>query len=227
MLTVTGGDRAGVLDGVEALLEGLGLEQIGLGDTGRVVPRAPVPWPSRLRRVERPAIATRGLWAFEPRGHPDFFLWMARNRMNQWTAVDTAWVPLMKKLGFSLTGGGHTIQSEFLSPARYFASHPEWYGLHDGKRSPNLHGDSGDNFCTSNPEARRTLAANLTQSLIDGSLRHVDRLELWMLDTGRWCECDRCRAQGSPTDRLLDVVSDVAAALERARASGALARPVT
>ena len=227
LIVIAGNGRAGVLYGAYALLDQLGTRFPGLGDTGRVEPRAPAVWPRHLSRSETPAIATRGFWAFEPRGNPEFFVWMARNRLNQWTASDTAYVPLMKKLGFQLTGGGHTIQSEFLPPSRYFASHPEWFGLHAGRRSPAIHGESGDNFCTSNREARRELAHNLAHALIDGALKHVDLLELWMLDGGRWCECDSCRAQGPPTDRLLDVTAEVATELEEAESAGGLARPVT
>jgi hypothetical protein len=47
-----------------------------------------------------------------------------------------------------------------------------------------------------------------------------------MLDNGRWCTCDLCRAQGSPADRLLDVAADVAAAVDSARRTGAIARQV-
>lgn len=226
LLIVAGNDRAGTLYGAYALLERLGVRFPGLGDAEATAPAARAAWPERLDVFEEPAFATRGFWAWEPRANRDFILWMARNRMNLWTAADTASVPMTKKLGFQLTGGGHTIQSEFLSPAVYFRSHPEWFGLHGGQRSPAIHGDSGDNFCTSNAVARRTLAEHLVQALASGSLAHVDRLELWMLDQGRWCECDACRAQGSPTDRMLALASDVAEALERARRERRIVREV-
>jgi len=225
VIVIAGDDRAGVLYGAYALLDRLGMRFPGLGEAGRVDPARAARWP-RLALRERPSFATRGFWAWEPRGDREFFLWMARNRMNLWTAADTAYVQLMKQLAIRASGGGHTIQAEFLSPQRYFAAHPEWFGLHDGRRSPTLHAESGDNFCTSNAEARHTLASNLVAALDHGSLRHVDDLELWMLDGGRWCECDACRAQGSPTDRLLDVAADVDAAVDSAWRQGRLGRRV-
>jgi hypothetical protein len=225
-IVIAGPRRTDFLYGAYSLLETLGIHFVGLGDTGTVVPSRARPWPAALALEGGPAFFTRGFWAWEPRGNPEFFLWMARNRLNQWTAADTAYVPLMQKLGFQLTGGGHTIESEFLPPSRYFGRHPEWYGLHGGRRSPAIHGESGDNFCTWNAAARRTLASNVVQALIDGSLAHVDDLQLWMLDGGRWCECDSCRAQGSPTDRWLVVAGEVRGAVDSARAAGRLTRSV-
>jgi hypothetical protein len=226
VIAVAGEDRAGTLHGAYALLERLGMRFYGLGDSGTVAPVAPSPWPEALDEASAPSFAARGFWAWEPRGHRELFLWMARNRLNQWTAADTAHVPLMKKLGFRLTGGGHTIQADFLPPARYFPSHPDWYGLHEGRRSPRIAAESGDNFCTSNAAARRALAENLTRALAEGSLAQVDALQLWMLDGGRWCTCRGCRRQGTPTDRLLELAAEVAARVERSRRSGRLNRPV-
>ena len=234
LITIVGQDRAGVLDGAYDLLEQLGTTFPGHDERDAahpveqhvVQPGAARAWPRRLDRSASPAVPIRGFWAFEPRGNFEFILWMARNRMNQWTSADTALIPWMKRLAIKLTGGGHTIQSDFLSPARYFSSHPEWYGLHGGRRSPDIRGESGDNFCTSNAEARRALAEAIASSLIDGSLRHVDVLEVWPLDMGRWCECDLCAAQGAPTDRWLTVLADVARAVRDARARGALTRAV-
>jgi len=225
-IVITGPRRADFLYGACSLLESLGIHFVGLGDAGTVTPSGARTWPSTLALGGAPAFPTRGFWAWEPRGSPEFFLWMARNRLDLWTAADTAHVPLMKKLGFQLTGGGHTIESEFLPPSRYFARHPEWYGLHAGKRSPAIHGESGDNFCTWNAAARRTLADNIVAALVDGSLAHVDELQLWMLDGGRWCECDSCRAQGGPSDRWIEVAQTVRAAVDAATAAGRLHRSV-
>src|SRR5204863_3913042 len=168
----------------------------------------------------------RGFWAWEPRGNPDFFRWMAANRMNLWTSADTAYVPLLHQLSIRLTGGGHSVQADYLDPHVYFGTHPEWYGLQDGRRSPNITRDSGDNFCTGNPAARRQLGRNVAASLASGALRNADLVEVWMLDQGRWCTCPLCRAQGSPSDRVLAVAADVAAAVDSARRAGAIARPV-
>jgi hypothetical protein len=156
---------------------------------------------------------------------------MARNRMNLWTS-ESREAAFLHKLGIRLTGGGHRVQADDLDPRASvegrsrFAAHPEWYGLIGGTRRGDIAGESGTNFCTSNETARHELARNLVTDLTSGRLRHADVVEVWPLDGGRWCECDRCRAQGTPTDRWLDVVAAVAAEVRAARLDGRLDRTV-
>ena len=112
-------------------------------------------------------------------------------------------------------------------PLTYFDAHPEWYGLHNGKRSDNIpeHG-AGDNYCTSNHDATTELAKNIVQQCIDGEWQHADLLNFWMTDFGRWCECDACQKQGSDTDRLLSITYTVRKALQTAQFEGRLKRNV-
>ncbi|MBI1796812.1 MAG: DUF4838 domain-containing protein [Candidatus Eisenbacteria bacterium] len=231
VVVIAGDHRAGTLYGTYALLEAIGLRFDGLGQTGTVVPRA-ARLPRTLDLDDAPRFRTRGFWTFEPRGDREFFTWMARNRLNLWTA-ETPDPALLEKLCVRLTGGGHRVQADALDPgARMpdgrtrFAAHPEWYGLVHGARRGDIHGESGTNFCTSNAAARRELARHLVADLVNGRSRRVDVLEVWPLDGGAWCECDSCRAQGSPTDRWLDVVGAVSAEVRAARARGELTRDV-
>ena len=109
----------------------------------------------------------------------------------------------------------------------YFEAHPEWYGLYDGKRSDNVRTEFGDNYCTSNLDATHELARNLIQSLIDGKYRYVDFINFWMMDaTYKWCECEKCTQQGTPTDRLFLVIDAVQKELTKACESGTLSRDV-
>lgn len=215
VLSVEGPESPGTLAGCYRLLELLGVRFYDLGDSNAVFPRRPATLAIR-GGCEGAAFATRGFWAWEPRGSTDFFLWMARNRMNLWTAAEPR-AAFLEKLGLRLTAGGHGIQSEFLDPngrspgqtRTRFQLHPEWYGLENGKRTPGISGESGLNFCTSNHAAIAELARGLGESLRTGSMRHADVLELWPLDGGRWCQCDSCQAIGSPQDRWLRVVAEV------------------
>jgi hypothetical protein len=124
------------------------------------------------------------------------------------------------------------VSAEYIADAdgdgklSYFEAHPEWYGLIGGKRSDNIRGEFGHNFCTSNADARRELAENVVRELILGAWREVDVLNFWMLDNAKWCECSECVRQGSYTDRLMVVAGDVLAAIKRARADGRLSREV-
>ncbi len=234
VFVIAGNSRTGTLYGTYAFLETLGLRFYDLGDSGVVVPAPPIHPPKRIDLVEAPRFRTRGFWAFEPRGNRDFFLWMARNRMNLWTAEESD-AAFLHKLGVRLTGGGHRVEADYLDPrappdsttrSSRFATHPEWYGLIGGTRRADITGETGTNFCTSNAGARAAFAHGLVRDVIDGRLRQADVIELWPLDGGRWCECGACSTQGSPTDRWLDVVASVSAELRAARTAGQLRRPI-
>lgn len=108
----------------------------------------------------------------------------------------------------------------------YFEAHPEWYGLRGGKRSDAIHGDGGDNFCTTNEEALTEFMKNAIADLATGRFRDADIINAWTLDAGRWCECENCRAAGTTTDRNLLFVHRYAQAIKRAQAEGVLHRPV-
>jgi len=226
---VCGASRVGTLYGAYALLESLGVRFYGPADAETVLPRDPVALPATLDVVSTPAFEYRGFWAWEPRGNSAFLRWMGRRRMNLWTAAEPG-VPLLRKLGIRLTGGGHTLQYDYLSPhspsgegrRTNFEAHPEWYGLHAGRRSPNLTAESGDNFCTSNPAAVEALARRLVRDLRDGPLRNADLVNVWTLDGGRWCECEACRGLGTVSDRALDLTRRLAAAIADARRRGEL-----
>ena len=234
LFVIAGNSRTGTLYGTYAFLELLGVWFYGLGDTGTVLPASPAPAPRRLRVMDGPRYRTRGFWAFEPRGNRDFLLWMARNRMNLWTA-DEPDPAFLHKLGIRLTAGGHRVQADYLdlrailpggTGRTRFAAHPEWYGLVGDQRRGDIVGESGTNFCTSNADARAAFARGLIADLEVGRLRDATVIQVWPLDGGRWCECDACRAQGSPTDRWLDVVATVSAQLNLVRRAGRLTRPI-
>ena len=108
----------------------------------------------------------------------------------------------------------------------YFEAHPEWYGLHNGRRSSRMTGYGGDNYCTSNKDATKELAKNFVQSLIDGRWRNVDIVNLWMLDGGKWCECNNCRRQGIYTDRLFGVAYAIQKEIRKARRKNRLHRKI-
>ena len=224
LFAIEGASRVGALYGTYRFLEQLGVRFFGLGDTGTVIP-ASAALPRRLDVAEAPGYETRGFWAWEPRADRDFLLWMARNRLNLWTAEERD-PPFLAKLGIRLVAGGHAIQKVCLDPDRYAAAHPEWYGMVDGRRRPEIGPDAGVNFCTSNVEAVRTLAGNLAHEVCAGRWRRADALAVWMLDDGHWCECDACRALGPPSDRLFALLGVIADSLRAARAQGRLQRPL-
>ena len=107
----------------------------------------------------------------------------------------------------------------------YFEAHPEWYPLVKGRRVPGIREERfGTNYCTSNPHATAEFVKNFVQALVDGPLSHADIVRFWTLDAGKWCECEACRAQGTPTDRYLHLVHAFCREIDKARAEGRLHR---
>ncbi len=223
-LLIIGSDRVGVLYGVYSLLEMWGMRWYAPGDLGEVVHgSANLQFPEQTI-VEEPKFLTRGFLAWENRGNREFYLWMARNRMNMWTIADTDRAT-EKQLGLRLDAGLHWVFERYLNPDTYMQAHPEWYGLVDGKRQGFKH-EFGVNFCTSNAEAVAEFTRNVVKDLSTGDWRDTDLLELWALDVGKWCECDNCKRLGTPTDRLLMLVMHVRDALEVARRQGLIHHPI-
>ena len=113
---IEGADRVGVLYGVYAYLEELGIGFYGLGEQGTVYPKRKVNFPIGLKLTEKPHYLTRGFFTKgDWNDNDEFFLWMARNRLNFWTA-DQSQYRFLKKLGIKLTAGTHDIQELFLNP---------------------------------------------------------------------------------------------------------------
>ena len=124
------------------------------------------------------------------------------------------------------SGNEHTGDANGDGKLTYFEAHPEWYGLRNDKRSDQMAGYGGDNYCTSNEDATKELVKNLVQSLIDGRWRNVDIVNLWMLDAGKWCECDDCKRQGNYSDRLFEVSYAIQKGMQTARREGHLQRNI-
>ncbi len=143
---IEGKDRVGTMYGVYRYLEHLGMRFYGLGEKGTVYPKEKNPIPAALTTFENPSFLTRGYHAWEDRGNNDFFLWMARNRINFWTAAEKE-LHLLKKLGMKCVDGGHFIQLQCLDPkAEYPYNHPKFKGDENKPRDPYASGKeySGD-----------------------------------------------------------------------------------
>lgn len=108
-----------------------------------------------------------------------------------------------------------------------FEAHPEWYALVKGQRVPGIRDERfGTNYCTSNADATTEFVTRYVQALVDGPYCEADIVRFWTLDGGKWCECDACRALGTPTDRYLLLVDRFCREIEKARAQGRIHRPI-
>ncbi|MCX7049037.1 MAG: DUF4838 domain-containing protein [Candidatus Sumerlaeota bacterium] len=126
----------------------------------------------------------------------------------------------------------YPVSSEYQGDANhdgkltYFEAHPEWYAQRGGKRSDKIREGFGDNFCTSNADAMAEWMKNAVADLAEGRYKDASIINAWMLDVGKWCECGKCKAQGTPTDRNLLFVHAYAQAIKKAQAASRINRPV-
>ena len=252
-LLIVGHDPAGTLYGVYHFLESAGVRWFAPGTDGESVPvGARVELPPAVV-VEQPKMSVRGFYAWEDRGSRDFYIWMARNRLNRWTLAEPDHA-FLGKLGIGMDVGGSWYFDRFLNPndeypfdrgrdpypadpkefkgdvnhdgiLTYFEAHPEWYGLVDGKRQT-FEGMLGTNICTSNPSAVKELARKLLHELTAGEWHDAESLILGALDAGKWCQCDRCLALGSTTDRWLAFVHQLRQEMTAAGRQGVLSRRI-
>ena len=101
---------------------------------------------------------------------------------------------------------------QLLPNDKYFATHPEYFSLVNGKRIHQGHGGGG-HLCWTNPDVRRIVTAKVLKEL---TTYHSYRLfDISPNDSsGGFCQCKNCQAiaqrEGSEAGPLLDFVNCVA-----------------
>lgn len=131
---VAGGSRVGTLYGVYDLLHRMGCRWFGPDAFQEEIPSAA--WNPAFDVTERPSFTTRGFYIYEERGTPEFWQWMARNRLNDW-CIQVKNPALLRKLGFQFCCGSHDAQWRFFSPADpYPYNHPRFDGDNDKPPDP-------------------------------------------------------------------------------------------
>ncbi len=110
---------------------------------------------------------------------------------------------------------GHTWHN-IVPPDKYWASHPEYYSLNNGKRTRIKYGVG--QLCTTNPDVIRIFA----DYCIEFFRAHPDAkcLDVGANDCVDWCECGTCRSfdpvEGSVTDRIVMFYNSVARLVQAA-----------
>ncbi|MGI5848268.1 MAG: DUF4838 domain-containing protein [Candidatus Cryptobacteroides sp.] len=195
-ISIVGGKRRGTLYGVYSFLEkGFGV-------------RWYTPWftkvPSwdkwrfgKIEYSESPAIQYRYVQYQSAEDHPD---WCARNRNNQLgTAQSNPYG------GIEAYWKGHTFEY-FVPSAKYFDSHPEYFSLNGGKRTPSRQ------LCLSNPEVLEICKEGMKKAIAENPGYWVYSLS--QNDNVFPCECDRCKElearYGGHSGLLLWFVNQVA-----------------
>lgn len=190
-LYLVGCDKEGVAYAVCDLLEDFGCRWFMPGEMGEVVPHAESVIAADCDIAQRPAFESRQMWyawgATSPAAAQRLADWQRHNKVG--------WLPF---------GHGHNF-SGTVPPQKYFAQHPEYYALVNGKRQPSQ-------LCTTNPEVIR-IAIDAANRFFD---EHPDYISYSLCpdDNSDFCECSNCRALdiemdphlvGKPnvTDRLM------------------------
>jgi len=188
-LSLVANTDLGLQHAVYALLEHVGCRWFFPDPVWTVVPKEPNLAVSVDLRAS-PAFGYRRIWyGWGPRTKKladDYHAWMKRNR----------------QLGAFQTDCGHAW--ERYVPAREFEKHPELFGLVKGERKPLQ-------LCTSNPDVeKRIIEGVLARFRKEPGLNMVS---VDPNDGAGYCECERCAALGSVSDRVFLLASNVAKAV--------------
>ena len=167
------------------------------------------PWATQVPRRSRIVVGSMNRQvapAFENREafwyHAFDGSWAARNQGNGHSAR------LTDEQGGHITYNGfvHTLYP-LVPPETYFAAHPEWYALINGKRT-----STDSQFCLTNPELLDLVCQRLKESM--GAFPDDRILSVSQNDNTRSCQCTHCvamdTATGGPGGTMLTFVNALA-----------------
>lgn len=176
-LLIWGGAQRGTMYGVFTFLEReLGIHWLTPKCT--VVPKADRWKLPSLNHTEKPFIGYRYSNYFVAEGVPE---WSAHTREN------TKWTPVTNDYGnIEAYYGAHTMDW-LVSPQEFYATHPEYFCLRDGKRY-----DGYGQLCLSNPEVLELCKTRLKQRMRDNPGYRIYSLS--QNDNFRCCQCEKCVA---------------------------------
>jgi hypothetical protein len=180
-LIVFGRNDLGTVFGVYELLERyFDVRWFMPGEIGEYVPHSETLRIGRVRLASKPSFRTRWVGTGE---------WALRQRMNAYVRAGDRDVGIRWKWHF------HTF-AILIPPDKYYAEHPEYFALVNGKRTVTESKTHGNQLCTSNPDVIREVARNLI-AVLDRE-PDIEIITLSPNDGGGFCECDNCRALDEP-----------------------------
>lgn len=191
LAAVGAGDDA-VEDAAADLRYRAGLRQFFPGPTWEVVPSRP-DLSLSVSVKTAPAFATRRIWYGY--GKSDY----NRDAFNDWRSLN-------RLPGAFDLQSGHSYEAVIERHKAEFDAHPEYLALVDGKRV-------STKLCLSNPAARRIVVEDAVSRFSEDPDQEVVSVE--PSDGDGWCECEKCRALGTPSDRVLLVANEVSERLEK------------
>ena len=112
---------------------------------------------------------------------------------------------------YTLLGWCHTFY-QLLPPEKYFAQHPDWYSLINGKRQT-----EGAQLCLTNPEMRAELARQALEWIKKDP--QAGMISIAQNDCGGPCQCPGCQAivdrEGSQSGPIIHFVNQIAEEIEK------------
>jgi pimeloyl-ACP methyl ester carboxylesterase len=174
-IVITGGRPRGVMYGAYTFLEKLGCRWFS-SSLSRIPKRKTV----RIEELDdrqKPAFEMRWPGITEAAEKE----WAARNKLNG------GGLPLDASTGGRVECApcGHSFYW-LVPPAKFFAAHPEYFALVEGKRR-----NSGAQLCLTNPGTIRAGVERILSWLEEHP--EVDIVGVCQEDWRGWCECDQCR----------------------------------
>ena len=149
----------------------------------------------QINLVFKPSFAyrevSRGEWSLKQRMNV-----VSRGEYGSRGRANTGSLALGRNVGINMKWDAHTF-SRLIPKEKYFADHPEYFALIDGRRqvtdarpvntySPN------NQLCTSNPGLVQEVAKNLIDTL--DANPDIDVITLNPNDGGGFCQCEECRS---------------------------------
>jgi hypothetical protein len=189
-LVLLGTTDLAVQHAVWDLLYRLGHRQFFPGPTWEVIPKLDTITVALDLKVHPDYLARTiwygyGTWDYNGPAYQD---WCVRNRMAKGIDLHT----------------GHAYDGILRRNADEVKKHPEYLGLFNGERKTTK-------FCVSNPDLRKLIVADTLKQF--EAKPDLQSISLEPSDGGGWCQCDKCQAMGSVSNRALTLANDAAEAL--------------
>lgn len=151
-----------------------------------------------------PKILCREAHYFEPNSYGQY---AARNKLNGHFNT----VPAEYGGHYTILGFCHTF-FQLIPPDKYFAQHPDWFSMIDGKRRA-----EGAQLCLANEEMRRELVKNALELIKTNPEAGI--ISIAQNDWGGQCQCSQCKAvedaTGAPSGPVIQFVNKVAEDIEK------------
>jgi hypothetical protein len=187
-LIIAGGTKKGILYGVDDLLESIGVKKFAPDYT--FVPKGKAVSFANADKMYAPMIKYRTC-SYSSMGDQNYSDWHKLSSRQDW--------------GLFV----HTFGT-LMPPKEYGKTHPEYYSLIKGIRSP------GTQLCLSNEEVATVLIENLKKKIAEKPLPTY-----WSVsqdDNDQYCQCDNCKALnekygGVPSGSVIYFVNKVAKAI--------------